>query len=74
VAVNTAVQLAGGAGWARALAGAIPDLALLNQFDRYVSGGAAHSAAVLGGYLLYTVIWTGIFSALALRRFQRMAL
>jgi hypothetical protein len=73
-AANMAVQLAGGAAWTRTLAAAIPDFGMLNQFDRYVSGGAALGAGAFAGFMLYAALWTALFGALALRRFKRMAL
>ena len=72
-ALNMAVQFAGG-GAIRALAGLLPDPALLQQFGRYVDGGAALSLAGLAGFVVYALLWTGIFGALASWRFRRMAL
>lgn len=73
-AAGVLIQVAGGAPWARALTGLIPDFALLHQFDRFVNGGAALGFIPCCGFLLYAAAWTVLFGALAARRFRRMML
>lgn len=73
-AANLLLHAAGGTRVGAFLAGAIPDFSLLQQFGRYVDGGAALAPGALLGFLGYAALWTTVFWALAVWRFRRMAL
>lgn len=66
-------QMAGPAAgeWLRGL---IPDLNLLNAYQRYVEGGDVLGAWPFVGRLVYVFAWTAIFGGLATHRFRRMML
>ena len=73
-AAGIAVRALGDSASAGLLAGLVPDFTLLHQFGRFVNGGAALSPGALAGLLAYAALWTALLGALAVRRFQRMAL
>lgn len=58
-----------GAQW---LAGLWPDVSVLDQFQRYVDGGAALAPAAFGGLALYGALWIFVFAMAAAGRFRRM--
>jgi ABC-type transport system involved in multi-copper enzyme maturation permease subunit len=59
---------------ASALTHFIPEFRLLEQFGRYIDGGAPLPLAVFVGLIAYGALWTIIFGLLAARRFRRLTL
>lgn len=74
VAGNMLIQFTQGAIAVKAACGLIPDFALLDQFSRYVDGGAPLGGGMMLGLMAYAAIWTAVLGALAAIRFRRMML
>ena len=66
--------LAGSGRVGEGLARMIPDLQLLEQFDRFVNGGLPLGWGVLAGLLAYGALWCAIFAGAAVMRFRAMQL
>jgi ABC-type transport system involved in multi-copper enzyme maturation permease subunit len=56
------------------VAGLLPDFKLLEQFGRFVDGGAPMPPDLLVRLLVYGGLWTAIFCGLATARFRRQPL
>ncbi len=73
-AANWIAQACGRSVWGACLASLWPDLSLLDQFQRFVGGGAPPAFGVLTGLAAYGVLWAFIFWTAAVGRFRRMSI
>lgn len=71
---NILAEAAGAGLAARWLTGLIPNFPLLGHLQRFVDGGPVLGPAAFAGLVAYAALFTAIFAALALRRFNRMPL